>query len=200
MWPVCIGNALSITEDLFEIFRDRAKIARQQEENYRRRENDIRRKKQIEKNTERNVKNLTTKTRHQRERSGTWSPTSNSDITKALDQSTITTNQTNNNNDNKFVLPSSPSNTNSKHQTKPNQTKTKSSLDVILPGGKLMGRENTINRIKVDLPRTFPQLAFFVEGSPLHQALRDVLEAYTFMRPDCGYVQGNVVYFVIFFY
>ena len=218
VWPVCIGNALSITEDLFEIFRDRAKIARQQEENYRRRENDIRRKKQIEKNKEiekmknqekngemnlnspeRNVKNLTTKTRHQRERSGTWSPTSNSDITKALDQSTITTNQTNNNNDNKFVLPSSPSNTNSKHQTKPNQTKTKSSLDVILPGGKLMGRENTINRIKVDLPRTFPQLAFFVEGSPLHQALRDVLEAYTFMRPDCGYVQGNVVYFVIFF-
>ena len=54
----------------------------------------------------------------------------------------------------------------------------------------LHGRERSVSYIEVDLPRTFPQLAFFSQGGALHEQLRDVLEAYCFFRPDCGYVQG----------
>merc|ERR1712050_11617 len=35
-----------------------------------------------------------------------------------------------------------------------------------------------------------PTLAFFNEGGPLHEDCARILEAYTFFRPDIGYVQG----------
>lgn len=45
--------------------------------------------------------------------------------------------------------------------------------------------------IMLDLPRTFPELAFFhAEGSPYEDLLREVLEAFIYLRPDIGYSQG----------
>jgi len=44
--------------------------------------------------------------------------------------------------------------------------------------------------ISTDLSRTFPTLAFFVEGGPMRGDCQHVLEAYAFYRPDIGYVQG----------
>jgi len=58
------------------------------------------------------------------------------------------------------------------------------------PAAALHGKEGTLGLIQLDIPRTFPELAFFAEGGPLHDPLRDVLEAYTCFRPDVGYVQG----------
>lgn len=52
------------------------------------------------------------------------------------------------------------------------------------------GREQSTKCIPFDLPRTFPTLAFFSVGGPLHQDCARILEAYTFFRPDIGYVQG----------
>lgn len=52
------------------------------------------------------------------------------------------------------------------------------------------GRERSTQCIPFDLPRTFPTLAFFSEGGPLHDDCARLLEAYTFYRPDIGYVQG----------
>ena len=42
----------------------------------------------------------------------------------------------------------------------------------------------------MDIPRTFPDLAFFTPGGGLDEELRKVLEAYVCYRPDVGYVQG----------
>ncbi|XXQ35111.1 Rab-GAP TBC domain-containing protein [Plasmodiophora brassicae] len=53
-----------------------------------------------------------------------------------------------------------------------------------------VGRENTIYYIEVDLQRTFPSLAFFRRGQPLHSELRNLLQTYCCYRPDVGYVQG----------
>lgn len=58
------------------------------------------------------------------------------------------------------------------------------------PEATLLGKEGTVALIELDIPRTFPDLAFFAAGGPLHEPLRDVLEAYTCFRPDVGYVQG----------
>jgi hypothetical protein len=45
--------------------------------------------------------------------------------------------------------------------------------------------------IMLDLPRTFPELAFFhADGSQYEDALREVLEAFMYLRPDIGYSQG----------
>lgn len=45
--------------------------------------------------------------------------------------------------------------------------------------------------ISLDLPRTFPELSFFhAEGSHYEHALRDVLEAFLYLKPDVGYSQG----------
>jgi len=45
--------------------------------------------------------------------------------------------------------------------------------------------------IALDLPRTFPDLAFFhSEESVYYRSLQEVLEAYTCFRPEVGYVQG----------
>ena len=50
--------------------------------------------------------------------------------------------------------------------------------------------EGSLRLIGQDLPRTFPELAFFHGDGPLAQSLQDVLEAYVCYRPDVGYVQG----------
>jgi len=50
--------------------------------------------------------------------------------------------------------------------------------------------ENTVHLIHLDLPRTFPALAFFAVGAPLHNSLKNILEAYVSFCPDVGYVQG----------
>lgn len=55
---------------------------------------------------------------------------------------------------------------------------------------RLHGKERSTECIPFDLPRTFPTLAFFHEGGPLHEDCARILEAYTFFRPDIGYVQG----------
>jgi hypothetical protein len=54
----------------------------------------------------------------------------------------------------------------------------------------VIGKENTVSLIPLDLPRTFPCLSFFQVGGPSHGPLGQVLEAYVCYRPDIGYVQG----------
>jgi Rab-GTPase-TBC domain len=45
--------------------------------------------------------------------------------------------------------------------------------------------------IMLDLPRTFPELAFFhADGSDYEDSLREILEAFMYLRPDIGYSQG----------
>jgi len=53
-----------------------------------------------------------------------------------------------------------------------------------------LGREESVQLILLDLPRTFPALSIFQPNAPCHEQLRDVLEAYVCYRPDVGYVQG----------
>ena len=162
VWPVCIGNALSITEDLYEIFRDRARIARANED--LKREQLILSRKQsrldktssldmtVEKtNVQKNVKKNVKKNVEEDD-------TSVSKRSKGVTKEPIQNKQ------------------NIKHVKNGHARVLTQTLNIVSPQ-VLLGREETINRIQVDLPRTFPQLAFFVEGSPLHQALRDVLEA-----------------------
>ncbi|CEM02604.1 unnamed protein product [Vitrella brassicaformis CCMP3155] len=61
---------------------------------------------------------------------------------------------------------------------------------VVMSRGGGGGKEASIHCIPFDLPRTFPTLAFFHQTGPLHDHCRDILEAWTFYRPDIGYVQG----------
>lgn len=51
-------------------------------------------------------------------------------------------------------------------------------------------REETIDLIKLDVSRTFPQLGIFQTGGPYYQLLHNVLGAFVCYRPDIGYVQG----------
>ncbi|TNV73455.1 hypothetical protein FGO68_gene16015 [Halteria grandinella] len=44
--------------------------------------------------------------------------------------------------------------------------------------------------IEEDLHRTFGELGHFRQGNPLYQPLKNVLIAYSMLRPDLGYVQG----------
>jgi hypothetical protein len=53
-----------------------------------------------------------------------------------------------------------------------------------------VGKEGSLKFIKTDISRTFHQMGYFREGSPLNHQLRDMLEAFTISRPDIGYVQG----------
>ena len=53
-----------------------------------------------------------------------------------------------------------------------------------------VGKEGSLKFIKTDISRTFHQMGYFCEGSPLNYQLRDMLEAFTMSRPDIGYVQG----------
>eukprot|EP00668_Euglena_longa_P015833 GGOE01019996.1.p1 GENE.GGOE01019996.1~~GGOE01019996.1.p1 ORF type:complete len:635 (-),score=133.20 GGOE01019996.1:206-2110(-) len=67
-------------------------------------------------------------------------------------------------------------------------------LPLSLPSSKRLSeeplsKENTASLIQLDLRRTFPQLQFFREG-PEHDNLYMVLDAYVHYRPDVGYVQG----------
>lgn len=62
-------------------------------------------------------------------------------------------------------------------------------------GGKaeamLESERSAHKAIMLDLPRTFPDLSFFhAEGSHYEYALRDVLEAFLYLKPDVGYSQG----------
>ena len=166
IWPVLIGNRLSITTDLFEIFRERAHHARAAEEEAVRAENAAKREeRRLEAERRENILAAATRSTIDvsRDPGAPGAPTA--------------------------PLPAAPPDAVSAVAEAP-VTPAKSSLQIVVPGGKLLGREGTVSRIKVDLPRTFPQLAFFNPGGPLHERLRDVLQTFCFFRPDCGYVQG----------
>ncbi|XP_053314229.1 TBC1 domain family member 14 isoform X1 [Spea bombifrons] len=51
-------------------------------------------------------------------------------------------------------------------------------------------REASLELIKLDISRTFPNLCIFQKGGPYHDVLHSILGAYTCYRPDVGYVQG----------
>jgi hypothetical protein len=53
-----------------------------------------------------------------------------------------------------------------------------------------LGKRKSLHYINIDLPRTFPKLSFFKEGSPMCADLKKLLMAYAFYRPDVGYIQG----------
>ena len=50
--------------------------------------------------------------------------------------------------------------------------------------------ESSVELIKLDVSRTFPQLCFFQRDGPYHDALHSVLGAYACLNPKVGYVQG----------
>ncbi|XP_054656645.1 TBC1 domain family member 14 isoform X2 [Dunckerocampus dactyliophorus] len=56
--------------------------------------------------------------------------------------------------------------------------------------GGSSNRESSLELIKLDISRTFPQLCIFQQGGPYHDVLHSILGAYTCYRPDVGYVQG----------
>ena len=47
--------------------------------------------------------------------------------------------------------------------------------------------------IRRDITRTFPELSLFQQGGPLHNALTDLLMAYSMYRSDVGYSHGTHV-------
>ncbi|XP_048397613.1 TBC1 domain family member 14-like isoform X1 [Stegostoma tigrinum] len=51
-------------------------------------------------------------------------------------------------------------------------------------------REASLELIKLDISRTFPNLCIFQQGGPYYDVLHSILGAYTCYRPDVGYVQG----------
>ncbi|XP_072440166.1 TBC1 domain family member 14-like isoform X1 [Chiloscyllium punctatum] len=51
-------------------------------------------------------------------------------------------------------------------------------------------REASLELIKLDISRTFPNLCIFQQGGPYYDILHSILGAYTCYRPDVGYVQG----------
>lgn len=51
-------------------------------------------------------------------------------------------------------------------------------------------KESSVELIKLDVSRTFPQLCIFQKGGPYHDLLHSLLGAYVCYRPDVGYVQG----------
>ncbi|XP_013415687.1 TBC1 domain family member 12 isoform X2 [Lingula anatina] len=51
-------------------------------------------------------------------------------------------------------------------------------------------KEASVELIKLDVSRTFPQLCIFQKGGPYHDLLHSLLGAYACYRPDVGYVQG----------
>jgi Rab-GTPase-TBC domain len=55
---------------------------------------------------------------------------------------------------------------------------------------ELRSKENSMQLIATDIPRTFPHLKIFHNDGPLYQPLVDVLQAFVVYRPDIGYVQG----------
>ncbi|XP_064199673.1 TBC1 domain family member 14 isoform X2 [Anguilla rostrata] len=57
-------------------------------------------------------------------------------------------------------------------------------------GLSLADKEASLELIKLDISRTFPNLCIFQKGGPYHDMLHSILGAYTCYRPDVGYVQG----------
>ncbi|XP_018083992.2 TBC1 domain family member 14 isoform X2 [Xenopus laevis] len=57
-------------------------------------------------------------------------------------------------------------------------------------GLSVADREASLESIKLDISRTFPNLCIFQKGGPYHDMLHSILGAYTCYRPDVGYVQG----------
>lgn len=51
-------------------------------------------------------------------------------------------------------------------------------------------REASLELIKLDISRTFPNFCIFQQGGPYYDILHSILGAYTCYRPDVGYVQG----------
>lgn len=51
-------------------------------------------------------------------------------------------------------------------------------------------KESSVELIKLDVSRTFPQLCIFQKGGPYYDLLHSLLGAYACYRPDVGYVQG----------
>eukprot|EP00474_Spongospora_subterranea_P005944 CRZ06402.1 hypothetical protein [Spongospora subterranea] len=51
-------------------------------------------------------------------------------------------------------------------------------------------REDSMNLIEIDVPRTFPDLQFFHGEGPLKTPLINILRTYVSFRPDVGYTQG----------
>ncbi|XP_046947755.1 TBC1 domain family member 14 isoform X3 [Lynx rufus] len=64
-------------------------------------------------------------------------------------------------------------------------------LDLLIDAGfSAADREASLELIKLDISRTFPNLCIFQQGGPYHDTLHSILGAYTCYRPDVGYVQG----------
>ncbi|XP_037091373.1 LOW QUALITY PROTEIN: TBC1 domain family member 12-like [Pollicipes pollicipes] len=51
-------------------------------------------------------------------------------------------------------------------------------------------KESSVELIRLDVARTFPQLGLFQKGGPYHELLHELLGAYACYRPDVGYIQG----------
>ncbi|KAG1701215.1 TBC1 domain family member 14 [Nymphon striatum] len=51
-------------------------------------------------------------------------------------------------------------------------------------------KESSVDLIKLDVSRTFPQFCIFQKGGPYYDILHSILGAYVCYRPDVGYVQG----------
>ncbi|GAB6023284.1 hypothetical protein CHUAL_008095 [Chamberlinius hualienensis] len=54
----------------------------------------------------------------------------------------------------------------------------------------LQDKEGSVELIKLDVSRTFPQLCIFQKRGPCYDMLHSLLGAYVCYRPDVGYVQG----------
>ncbi|XP_067007796.2 TBC1 domain family member 14 [Anabrus simplex] len=51
-------------------------------------------------------------------------------------------------------------------------------------------KESSVELIRLDISRTFPNLCIFQQGGPYYDILHSLLGAYVCYRPDVGYVQG----------
>ncbi|ELW62232.1 TBC1 domain family member 14 [Tupaia chinensis] len=60
-------------------------------------------------------------------------------------------------------------------------------------------REASLELIKLDISRTFPNLCIFQQGGPYHDMLHSILGAYTCYRPDVGYMLTYFAAFEVFF-
>ncbi|VDL91324.1 unnamed protein product [Schistocephalus solidus] len=55
---------------------------------------------------------------------------------------------------------------------------------------KLFRRDTSLQIIRLDISRTFPQLGLFQADGPYHRDLHDLLAAYVSFQPSVGYLQG----------
>lgn len=59
-----------------------------------------------------------------------------------------------------------------------------------------LGKEASILLLEQDLPRTFPEFAFFHDTG----TLREVLQTFVCFRPDIGYVQGIICKYTVYLF